>query len=220
MTGIVINRNVNRGQTVAASLYAPTLFTMAQDLKRMQVEAAIVEADVRLFAVGQAVAFTVDAHPGRRFRGEVRQIRKAAQSNQNVVTYTVVIAADNADEALLPGMTANLQVVVAERENALVVPNSALRFRPSEDGKLGREPERAVASIGTPEYPVDPGTPGQVFMVDTAGKPAAVPLRLGITDGRFTEVLAGNLPPGARVITATARPPEEAISPGAKFRLR
>jgi HlyD family secretion protein len=128
--GTVILRNVDAGQTVAASLQAPVLFTIAQDLRDMQVEAAIDEADVGRLQVGQTASFTVDAFPRRSFSGEIRQIRKSPQNVQNVVSYTVVISAANPDLALLPGMTANVRVVVDQRDNALKVPNAALRFRP------------------------------------------------------------------------------------------
>ena len=124
VTGTVVNRTVNGGQTLAASLQTPVLFTIAQDLRQMQVEASVVEADISRFAVGQPVTFTVDAYPERVFTGTVKQIRKAPQLVQNVVTYVAVIAAENLDELLLPGMTANLQVVVARRENVLKVPNA------------------------------------------------------------------------------------------------
>ena len=128
--GTVILRNVDAGQTVAASLQAPVLFTIAQDLRDMQVEAAIDEADVGRLKVGQTATFTVDAFPRRSFSGEIRQIRKSPQNVQNVVSYTVVISAANPDLALLPGMTANVRVVVDQRDNALKLPNAALRFRP------------------------------------------------------------------------------------------
>jgi HlyD family secretion protein len=128
----VVNRAVSIGQTVAASLQTPTLFTIAQDLTQMQVEASVVEADVSRFEIGQPVTFTVDAYPGRLFTGSVKQIRKAPQIVQNIVTYVVVIAAKNPDEVLLPGMTANLQVVVAKREGVLKVPNT-VRYWPKAD---------------------------------------------------------------------------------------
>ena len=140
----MVNRAVSGGQTVAASLQTPTLFTIAQDLKQMQVEASVVEADVSRFEIGQPVTYTVDAYPGRFFTGTVKQIRKAPQIVQNVVTYVVVIAAENPDELLLPGMTANLQVVVARREAVLKVPNTAcasarrVRFSRSTPGRWGR----------------------------------------------------------------------------------
>jgi HlyD family secretion protein len=129
--GTVILRNVDAGQTVAASLQAPVLFTIAQDLRDMQVEAAIDEADVGRLRVGMAASFAVDAFPRRNFQGEIRQIRKSPLNVQNVVSYTVVISAANPDLALLPGMTANVRVSVENRSNALKVPNAALRFRPA-----------------------------------------------------------------------------------------
>jgi len=132
--GVVVGRSVDIGQTVAASLQAPTLFTIAQNLRKMQVEANLDEADIGRIQVGQRTTFTVDAFPGREFRGEIKQIRKAPQTVQNVVTYTVIITAENPDLSLLPGMTANVSVVVAERANALKVPNAALRFRPASAG--------------------------------------------------------------------------------------
>ncbi|MBW1691454.1 MAG: efflux RND transporter periplasmic adaptor subunit, partial [Deltaproteobacteria bacterium] len=122
LDGVVIQRNVDIGQTVAASLQAPTLFTIAQDLSKMQ---------VGRIQVGQRVTFTVDAFPGREFSGQVEQIRKASQTIQNVVTYTVVVSAENPDQQLLPGMTANVQLVIDERQAVLKVRNAALRFRPS-----------------------------------------------------------------------------------------
>jgi len=132
--GVVVSRSIDSGQTVAASLQAPTLFTIAQDLTRMQVEAAVDEADVGRLREGMAAAFTVDAFPGRTFRGEIAQIRKAAQVVQNVVTYTTVITVPNPDRTLLPGMTANVRIQVDRREDVLRVPNAALRFRPPADG--------------------------------------------------------------------------------------
>ena len=129
--GTVILRNVDAGQTVAASLQAPVLFTIAQDLRDMQVETAIDEADVGRLRVGMAASFAVDAFPRRSFAGEIRQIRKSPQNVQNVVSYTVVISAANPDLALLPGMTANVRIAVENRTNTLKIPNAALRFRPA-----------------------------------------------------------------------------------------
>jgi HlyD family secretion protein len=133
--GTVILRNVDAGQTVAASLQAPVLFTIAQDLRDMQVEAAIDEADVGRLRTGMPVSFAVDAFPRRSFSGEIRQIRKSPQNVQNVVSYTVVISAANPDLALLPGMTANVRVQVESRASALKVPNAALRWRPPGAGE-------------------------------------------------------------------------------------
>jgi HlyD family secretion protein len=155
--GIVIARNVSRGQTVAASLQAPVLFTIAEDLSRMQVEASIDEADIGQVKVGQAVRFTVDAFANARFEGVVEQVRKLATLQLNVVTYTVVISALNPELKLLPGMTANLNLIVAERANALRVPNAALRFSPpnvaaptggGESGPRGDPSARMASELG------------------------------------------------------------------------
>jgi HlyD family secretion protein len=143
--GVVISRDVAMGQTVAASLNAPVLFRIAQDLARMQVELSVDEADIGRVRDGQEVTFTVDSYPGRSYAGVVRQIRKAPKEVSNVVTYTVVAETDNADHSLLPGMTANVQVIVAKRDDALRVANAALRFRPPQDDR----PEPA-ASGGNP----------------------------------------------------------------------
>src|SRR5512133_1473862 len=128
--GVVISRNVDVGQTVAASLSAPTLFTIAEDLRKMQVDTFVAEADVGKLKPGMDASFTVDAFPGRRFTGKVREIRNAPQTVQNVVTYDAVIDVLNPELELKPGMTANVTIVVAERDNALKVANAALRFRP------------------------------------------------------------------------------------------
>ncbi|MGQ0544412.1 MAG: efflux RND transporter periplasmic adaptor subunit [Betaproteobacteria bacterium] len=146
--GTVILRNVDAGQTVAASLQAPVLFTIAQDLRDMQVEAAIDEADVGRLRVGMPVSFAVDAFPRRSFSGEIRQIRKSPQNVQNVVSYTVIISAANPDLALLPGMTANVRVQVESRASALKVPNAALRWRPPGAGEPAPQANTSVAAPG------------------------------------------------------------------------
>ena len=148
LDGVVIQRNVDIGQTVAASLQAPTLFTIAQDLRKMQVDTNVDEADIGRILEGLRVTFTVDAFPGREFSGQVEQIRKAPQTIQNVVTYTVVVSAENQDQQLLPGMTANVQVVIDERQDALKVPNAALRFRPS-SAETGRVEGTSSVERGT-----------------------------------------------------------------------
>ena len=128
--GVVVSRQVDVGQTVATSLSAPTLFTIAQDLTKMQVETSVDEADIGRVRIDGPTTFTVDAFPGEKFSGRIVQIRKAAQIVQNVVTYTVVVAVDNPDRRLLPGMTANVKLLIAEKRSVLKVPNAALRFRP------------------------------------------------------------------------------------------
>src|SRR5260221_9364685 len=143
--GMVISRVVDVGQTVAASLNAPTLFTIANDLRNMRIEAMVSEADVGGVQDGQQVTFTVDAFPGRKFRGNVTQVRYAPVTNQNVVNYTTIVKVNNADLNLRPGMTANASVIVAEHHNALRIPNAALRFRPP-DGAVAKGNTNASAS--------------------------------------------------------------------------
>ena len=154
--GVVIDREVSLGQTVAASLNAPVLFTIAQDLRQMQVEASVDEADIGRVRPGQPVKFTVDAYPGRSFGGRVEQVRQKPQVVQNVVTYTVIVSAANPDLALLPGMTANVEVVLERRADALKVPNAALRFRPaSERSPAGGE----AAQVAVAAAPAGSGGP-------------------------------------------------------------
>ncbi len=152
--GTVILRNIDAGQTVAASLQAPVLFTIAQDLRDMQVEAAIDEADVGRLRVGQQATFTVDAFPRRSFNGEIRQVRKSPVNVQNVISYTVVISAANPDLSLLPGMTANVRVVVERRDDVLKVANTALRFRPAgaAEGKPGAAPAQQAGGDAAKQF--------------------------------------------------------------------
>ncbi|MDX8482378.1 efflux RND transporter periplasmic adaptor subunit [Mesorhizobium sp. VK24D] len=222
VTGTVINRAVSSGQTLAAGLQAPILFTIAQDLTQMQVEATVVEADISRFAVGQRVTFTVDAYPDRVFTGSVKQIRKAPQVVQNVVAYVVVVGAENPEELLLPGMTANLEVAVAKREGVLKVPNAALRFRPKGTGPDGPPLAAARSSKPVADDRMEPGLAGQVFVLGLHGEPRPVPLLLGITDGRTTEVRAGDLLEGQSVIVGSAKPgsEDEASSVLIRFRLQ
>ena len=298
--GVVVSRAVDVGQTVAASLQAPTLFTIAQDLTKMQVETSVDEADIGKIRADAPVTFTVDAFPGSTFSGEVAQIRKAALVVQNVVTYTVVVAVSNPEGKLLPGMTANVKLVVAEKPSVLKISNAALRFRPpgaepapagapaagpraaapsgatagggSEGGERRRPsleeirdrlvkqlsltaeqqaklepilqdsrqqmmglrelPEgerraraqkireasrvkiRAILtppqqakydemSPGPPAAGADATTPGRVYVLDGEGKPKAVSVVLGISDGSATEVVRGELKEGQEVVAGT-----------------
>jgi len=150
VTGIVISRNVDVGQTVAASLQAPTLFTIAQDLTEMQVDTNVSEADIGRVAIGQEATFTVDAFPNLTFLGKVTDIRNAPVTVQNVVTYDVVILVKNPELKLRPGMTANASILVAQRENALKIPNSALRFRPEFAKKEVAASQKGSAPPSTP----------------------------------------------------------------------
>ena len=188
LDGVVVSRNIDVGQTVAASLQAPTLFTIAQDLTKMQVDTNVSEADVGRVRVGMPATFSVDAYPGQAFHGSVTSIRKAAINVQNVITYDVVISFSNPDQKLFPGMTANVKILIDEHQNALKIPAAALRFRPA--GAMAR---------------LKPGAP-VVWMLDGKNSPKPVPVSLGLTDGVSTEVTGGGLKEGDRVIVASLSP--------------
>lgn len=186
--GVVVARNVDVGQTVAASLQAPTIFLIANDLTRMQVLANIDEADVGQLGNDSQVSFTVDAYPTDTFKGKIAQVRLAPTAVQNVVTYTAVVEVANPDLKLKPGMTANVTVVVGQREHALSIPNSALRFQPE-----GQAP--AAAGKGN-RSPV-------VWKIE-GDKLTPVTLQTGLTDGIHTEVVSGNLNEGDTIAVASA----------------
>ncbi len=182
VSGVVVSREVDVGQTVAASFQTPTLFKIARDLRLMQIDSNVAEADIGKVKVGQKVSFAVDAHPDRSFEGAVKQIRLNPIVEQNVVTYNVVVSVGNPDLLLLPGMTAYISIEVDQRDDALLVPNAALRFRPR-DRELART--RPAGST--------------VWMLKEA-KLVPLAVRAGISNGRLTEVIGGELRPGDRVV--------------------
>jgi HlyD family secretion protein len=212
--GVVVARNVDVGQTVAASLAAPTLFQIAQDLTKMQVDTNVSEADVGRVQVGQAATFTVDAYPGRVFQGTVTAVREAPINVQNVVTYDVVIGVPNPDLKLFPGMTANVKIMIDQRPNVIRVPNSALRFHPA------TAPSAAAPAPGS-----NPGAgkarknaaapPKSVWVLDANNKPREVRVTTGETDGTYTEITGGTLKEGDRVILAAI--PKAAAASGGAF---
>ena len=196
--GVVISRSVDVGQTVAASLSAPTLFTIAQDLTKMQVDTNVAEGDVGRLQVGMPTYFTVDSYPGQRFKGKIRDIRNAATTVQNVVTYDAVIDVDNTDLRLRPGMTANVTVIYAERDGVLSVPNAALRYHlpsaapaASGSGRAGGG-KRGATSGDAPE--------ARTVYVLRGAEPAPVSIHTGLTDGTQTEVIDGELKEGDPVV--------------------
>lgn len=201
VAGVVVSRNVDVGQTVAASFQTPTLFIIAQDLKRMQIDTTVAEADVGAVRVGQIARFNVDAFPERSFQGSVRQIRLNSQVLQNVVTYNVVIDVDNPDETLLPGMTALVSIAVAERRGVPRLPLPALRFRPRDAGQP------------------DPDAGRRVYLLRD-GEPVAVPVRLGLSDGRHAEILDGVPREGDEVILEDLQAGKERSQPASSFRFR
>ncbi len=189
VSGVVISRQVDLGQTVAASFNTPTLFTIARDLTAMQIEAAVAEADVAKVRIGQGVSFAVDAFAGRTFTGTVRQIRLNPTTQQNVVTYTVIVGVANPDGALLPGMTANASFLVSDHRNALLIPNAALSYKPA-DFKPAKRRAGDAATL-------------TVFVL-AAGKPEPRRIRIGASDADNSIVTGGELHAGDAVITADA----------------
>ncbi len=210
--GVVISRDVDVGQTVAASLQAPTLFTIAQDLTRMQVNTSIDEADIGKIKVGQEALFTVDAYPEQSFSGKVSQIRLAPEIVQNVVSYDVIIEVPNPDLLLKPGMTANVTVLVDQRGNVLKVPSGAFRFHPASEEKsssVRKESNPMAQSIPSSDTgavksnPTGSGKSGQnvLWILGPQGIPESVPVQIGISDGSFTQVISDKIKPGDKVIT-------------------
>ena len=219
VNGTVISRNVEVGQTVAASLSAPTLFTIANDLTKMQIDSNVAEADIGSVLVGQDVDFTVDAFPYRTFRGKVVQVRNAPITVQNVVTYDTVIAVDNTELKLKPGMTANVAIITAQRDNVLSLPNAALRFRPVE-AVTNSAPSAPGSSAGKR----DKGERRFSRTVYTLAenKPMPAKIKIGISDGIYTEVTEG-LSESNQVITgaiykAGAQPNNPLAGGGMRFR--
>lgn len=213
--GLVISRNVDVGQTVAASLSAPTLFSIANDLTKMEVHTNVDEADVGNIREGQDVTFTVDAHAQRRFRGKVHQVRNAPQVIQSVVTYDAVVRIDNKDLLLKPGMTANVQFLVAQKEDTLTIPNIALRFRPPEEKDAAQDllkQEQARVAPRVPQRRTSRGGGSGVgggegrrvrevkIYVLKDGKAQPLDVKVGITDGSKTEVVEGPLTENDKVV--------------------
>lgn len=191
VNGTVVSRNVTQGQTVAASFQTPTLFLIATDLKKMQVDTNISESDIGGIAVGDKATFAVDAYPSRTFEGTVAQLRLSPQTVQNVVTYDVVVGVDNSDLALMPGMTASTQIIIDQRKDVSYVPDQALRFTPG-----------GLAGAKSAAAPV--GGQGRLWVLRD-GKPVELTVVPGLDDGNVTEIVKGDFQPGDRVITSESR---------------
>jgi HlyD family secretion protein len=202
--GVVISRDVNEGQTVAAAMQAPKLFTIANDLSKMQIEANVSEADIGGVREGQPVEFTVDAFAGRTFEGRVKMVRFAPVTVENVVTYVTVIDVANPRLELRPGMTANVSILLEKREGVLAVPNAALRYRPPSPPSPGAAPPRSSPRPGAA------GPPKRVHVLRN-GSPVPVDVESGLTDGVMTEIVSG-LSEGDEVITGQITPSRSARS--------
>jgi HlyD family secretion protein len=235
--GIIISRNVDVGQTVAASLSAPTIFVIANDLSKMQIDANVAEADVGGIEAGQPVDFTVDAFPSRTFHGKVVQVRNAPITVQNVVTYDTVIEVSNPDLKLKPGMTANVSIIIAQREEVLKIPNAALRFRPPEVIEKANVSASASRRPGGQRGPMAGGGGGSggrprgerqptrtVYTLSTTNdltgngetKPQPAQIKTGISDGINTEMIEG-LAEGVQVVTGINTPQASAPRPNNPF---
>jgi HlyD family secretion protein len=204
VSGVVVSREVNTGQTVAASFQTPTLFKIAQDLRKMQIDTSYAEADVGSIHVGQKANFRVDAFPSRSFQGVVHQVRLNPTTQQNVVTYNVVVAVDNTDQSLLPGMTAYVNIIIAQRKDVVMVPNAALRFRPADTASRA---EKSGTNAKAPSQngdrrernKTDAAPMGTVYVLEN-GQPRAIRFAVGITDNRNTEAPGADISEGAAVI--------------------
>lgn len=204
ISGVVIARDVDIGQTVAANFQTPTLFQIAQDLRQMQVNISVAEADIGQLHIDQLINFTVDAFQQRKFVGKVKQIRLNPTIQENVVTYNVVAMVDNDDGALLPGMTANINFIVMQKNDVLRAPNAALRYQPkdadaSENGKATRTSNQA-----------------RLYLL-SQDRTEPVNVTTGITDGNYTEIASGEIKPGDKVVISEAADKKDADS---KFKLR
>ncbi len=214
--GVVISRSVDVGQTVAASLQAPVIFQIANDLAKMQIDSNVAEADVGAVEVGQDVDFTVDAFPTRTFHGKVVQVRNAPITVQNVVTYDTVIGVENKDLKLKPGMTANVSIIIAHKDNVLQIKNAALRYRPADAAAAPAPQPRPASSPGAggqrPTGARERRTDRTVYVL-SFGRPKPVQIKTGISDGIMTEVTEG-LKEGDSVVIAQLTAPSAAASPG------
>jgi HlyD family secretion protein len=239
VNGVVLSRQVNPGQTVAASLNAPVLFVIAEDLRQMQLEVKVDEADVGEVKDGQAAKFQVDAFPGRTFpakvvrvdlganAGTVRSSTSSSSGSNSVVSYTAILSVENPEGTLRPGMTATAEIVTSEKTDVLLVPNAALRFNPDEAGGGERTgvtrvlmpgPPRGTASAQRREVAIGRGSEQRVFVLDAGGQPRPVTVRTGDTNGSQTEVTSGELRPDMAVVTGRLASPSAASGGGKRGR--
>lgn len=202
ISGVVIARDVDIGQTVAANFQTPILFQIAKDLSQMQINISVAEADIGLLHIDQQINFTVDAFPERNYTGMVEQVRLNPTILENVVTYNVIAMVNNDDGSLLPGMTANIRFVVNQKEAALRTPNAALRYKP-------KNPDTIDSSTIKPGIPV-------LYQLKN-GKPTPINIKTGITDGNFTEIIDGQVTEGDKLIVREVSSKSESKS---KFRFR
>ena len=223
--GVIIDRRVNIGQTVVASLNAPSLFLIAKDLKRLQVWVSVNEADIGNIHPGQPVTFTVDAYPGQVFNGEVGKVRLNASMTQNVVTYTVEVITDNSDGRLLPYLTANVQFLVSERHNVLLVPSSALRWTPRPDQEAPESGDQMGSGFAGNQKPAaapmakatEKGQNRGVVWVPAGAEVRAVPVHMGVSNGGLTEVQGDGLEEGVLVVVGEEQKGKDGTASSSPF---
>jgi HlyD family secretion protein len=204
INGIVISRNVDVGQTVAASFQAPTLFTIAEDLRRMQVDTSVSESDVGKLKADMEASFTVDAYPYEKFSGKIRQIRNSPQIVQNVVTYDAVIDVENPELKLKPGMTASVTFIYAKKEGVVIIPNAALRFNPSSEiSETGKGEKKFLTEKNEKNTEKTPDQ--RNVWILKQGEAVKIPVRTGITDGSMTEIVSDDIKEGDDVITGMSK---------------
>jgi HlyD family secretion protein len=208
INGVVLSRKVESGQTVAASFQAPVLFTLAEDLAKMELQVDVDEADVGQVHVGQQATFTVDAWPGRKYGAVITRVGYGSQEKDGVVSYLTLLAVDNADLSLRPGMTGTAEITTLTRQDVLLVPNAALRFSPAVAAAPEKKQSRGVVGALMPRPPSTPkkvkappgNGPSRVWVLRD-GTPAAIEVKTGATNGKVTEILGGDLRSGMEVVT-------------------
>jgi HlyD family secretion protein len=221
VSGVVIDRIVDVGQTVAASFQTPELIKIAQDLSKMQINSSFAEADIGNIKQGQKAKFNVDAFPNRSFEGVVKELRLNPTITSNVVTYDVVISVDNPEEILLPGMTAYVSIEIANRQNVLLAPNAALRYKPRIDEDAAQAEPASRSGRGKPATVENLGA-GKLHVLRMKNGKAeieAIPVQIGITDGRMSEIKTDALKPGDKVIVGEIAEPSETGASTMRFRM-
>lgn len=220
VSGVVVDRVVDVGQTVAASFQTPTLIKIAQDLSKMQIDSSFAEADIGKIKVGQKAKFSVDAFTNRNFEGTVKQLRLNPTVTSNVVTYDVVISVDNPEQILLPGMTAYVNIMVAKHDSVLLVPNAALRFKPKQDeSQAGKAPRGEGQRGGKRKSGQEDAATGKVYVIKD-GKPSPIRVSVGISDGRFTEITSADLKVNDKVIVGDNQANGEVAPTASSMRFR
>ncbi|MDX1808555.1 MAG: efflux RND transporter periplasmic adaptor subunit [Sulfurospirillaceae bacterium] len=197
VAGVVIDRAIDVGQTVAASLQAPILFKIAQDLRKMQIDTSFAEADIGQIKVGQRVKFSVDAFPNMSFEGKVKQVRLNAITTENVVTYDVVVEVNNPDEILIPGITAYVSIIIATKKDVLLIPNSILRYRPR---GLSVEATKTSTQTSKKRKKTQDSSSFKTVYILENGTPKAINIKVGITDNRFSQITTDKLKVGDKII--------------------